>query len=156
MVAGMEVHGMAIAQRGRMSDRSQVDNRLAAPRIGRRFIPLLAVCALLVGAGGLILWATGSNSAASVSPSVTALVQTSNELVEKTGALETTEQQTIDQLQVVQDQLAAQQAETKKLTGEIEALHAKLDALAQSAPEMTAPSAGAAVPSPKAPRKGRN
>jgi ABC-type transporter Mla subunit MlaD len=109
-----------------------------------------------VGAGGLILWATGSNSAAGVSPSVTALVQTSNELVEKTGALETTEQQTIDQLQVVQDQLAAQQAETKRLTGEIEALHAKLDALAQSASEMTAPSAGAAVPSPKAARKGRN
>jgi septal ring factor EnvC (AmiA/AmiB activator) len=117
---------------------------------------LLALCALLVGAGGLILWVTGSNSAAAVSPSVTALVQTSNELVEKTGALESTEQQTIDQLQVVQDQLAAQQAETKKLTGEIEALQAKLDALAQSASEMTAPSAGAAVPSPKTARKGRN
>jgi hypothetical protein len=139
-----------------MSDRWQVDKLLAAPRIGRRLIPLLALCVLLVGAGGLILWATGSNSAAGVSPSVTALVQTSNELVEKTGALETTEQQTIDQLQVVQDQLAAQQAETKRLTGEIEALHAKLDALAQSASEMTAPSAGAAVPSPKAARKGRN
>jgi len=153
MVAGMEVHGMAIAQRGRMSDRSQVDNRLAARGIGRRLIPLLAGCVLLVGAGGLILWATGSNSAASVSPSVTALVQTSNELVEKTGAIETTQQQTVDQLQAVQDQLAAQQAETKRLTGEIEALHAKLDALAQSASEM---SAGAAVPPPKAARKGRN
>jgi len=116
IVAGMEVHGMAIAQRGRMSDRWQADNQLAAPRTGRRLIPLLALCVLLVGAGGLILWATGSNSAAGVSPSVTALVQTSNELVEKTGALETTAQQTIDQLQVVQDQLAAQQAETKKLT----------------------------------------
>lgn len=136
-----------------MSDRSQVDNRLAARGGGRRFIPLLALCVLLVGAAGLILWATGSNSAAAVSPSVTALVQTSNELVEKTGALEATQQQTVDQLQVVQDQLVAQQAETKRLTGEIEALHAKLDGLAQSASEM---SAGAAVPSPKATRKGRN
>jgi septal ring factor EnvC (AmiA/AmiB activator) len=115
---------------------------------------LLAGCVLLVGAGGLILWATGSNSAASVSPSVTALVQTSNELVEKTGAIETTQQQTVDQLQAVQDQLAAQQAETKRLTGEIEALHAKLDALAQSAPEISG--GAAAVPSPKAARKGRN
>ena len=154
MVAG--VHGVTIAQRGRMSGRSQVDNRQAAPRIARRFIPLLAAGALLVVTGGVILWATGSNSAASVSPSVTALVQTSNELVEKTTALETTEQQTVDQLQVVQDQLVAQQAETKRLTGEIEALHAKLDALAQPASEMAAPSAGAAVPSPKAARKGRN
>ena len=156
MVAGMEVHGMAIAQRGRMSDRSQADNRLAAPRIARRLIPLLAGGALLVATGGLILWATGSNSAASVSPSVTALVQTSNELVEKTGAIETTQQQTVDQLQAVQDQLAAQQAETKRLTAEIETLHAKLDALASSASETTAPSAGAAVPSPKMARKGRN
>ena len=141
-----------------MSGRSQVDNRQAAPRIARRLIPLLAAGALLVATGGVILWATGSNSAASVSPSVTALVQTSNELVEKTTALETTEQQTVDQLQVVQDQLAAQQAETKRLTGEIEALHAKLDALAQSASEMPASSAGAgaAAPSPKAARKGRN
>jgi TolA-binding protein len=139
-----------------MSGRSQVDNRQAAPRIARRLIPLLAAGALLVVTGGVILWATGSNSAASVSPSVTALVQTSNELVEKTTALETTEQQTVDQLQVVQDQLAAQQAETKRLTGEIEALHAKLDALAQSASEMPALSAGAAAPSPKAARKGRN
>jgi septal ring factor EnvC (AmiA/AmiB activator) len=144
-----------------MSDRYPVDdrkagNRLAAPRIGRRLIPLLAACVLLVGAGGVMLWATGGNSVAAVSPSVTALVQTSNELVEKTGALETTEQQTVDQLQMVQDQLAAQQAETKRLTGEIEALHAKLDALAQSASEMTAPTAGAAVPAPKATRKGRN
>ena len=156
MVAG--VHGVTIAQRGRMSGRSQVDNRQAAPRIARRLIPLLAAGALLVATGGVILWATGSNSAASVSPSVTALVQTSNELVEKTTALETTEQQTVDQLQVVQDQLAAQQAETKRLTGEIEALHAKLDALAQSASEMPASSAGAgaAAPSPKAARKGRN
>ncbi len=139
-----------------MSDRSQLDYRLAAPRTGRRLIPLLAAGALLVATGGAMLWATGGNSAASVSPSVTALVQTSNELVEKTGALETTEQQTVDQLQALQDQLAAQQAETKKLTGEIEALHAKLDALAQSASETPASSAGAAAPSPKATRKGRN
>jgi cell division protein FtsB len=152
----MEVHGMAIAQRGHMSDRSQIDNRLAARWVGRRLIPLLAAFVLLVAAGGVVLWATGSNSAAAVSPSVTALVQTSNELVEKTTALETTGQQTVDQLQVVQDQLAAQQAETKRLTGEIEALHAKLDALAQSASETMAPSAGASVPSPKAARKGRN
>jgi hypothetical protein len=130
-----------------MSERWQADDRPAAPLVRRRFIAVVAVCVLIVGVGGLILWTTGSNSAASVSPSVTALVQTSNELVEKTGALETTEQQTIDQLQVVQDQLAAQQAEMKKLAGAIETLNAKLDTLAQSASATPAPSAGTDAPS---------
>jgi len=139
-----------------MSERWQADDRPAAPLVRRRFIAVVAVCVLIVGVGGLILWTTGSNSAASVSPSVTALVQTSNELVEKTGALETTEQQTIDQLQVVQDQLAAQQAEMKKLAGAIETLNAKLDTLAQSASATPAPSAGTDAPSSKAPRRGRN
>jgi hypothetical protein len=147
---------MAITQKGRMSDRWQVDDRPGAPLIGRRFIAVIAVCVVLVGAAGLILWATGSNSAAAVSPSVTALVQTSNELVEKTGAMEVTEQQAIDQLQVVQDQLAVQQAETKKLASAIETLNAKLDALAQSASNIPAASAEAGVPSPKAARRGRN
>jgi hypothetical protein len=156
MVAGTEAYSMGIAQKGRVSDRWQVDDRPATRRIGRRFIPLLAACVLLVSAGGVILWATGSNSAAAVSPSVTALVQTSNELVEKTGALETTEQQTIDQLQVVQDQLAAQQAETKKLASAIETLNAKLDSMAQSFFTMPAPLAATGVPSPKVARKVRN
>jgi hypothetical protein len=152
----MEASTMGTAQKGRMSERWQADNRPGAPPIGRRFIAVIAVCVVLVGAAGLILWATGTNSAAGVSPSVTALVQTSNELVEKTGAMEATEQQTVDQLQVVQDQLAAQQAETKKLAVAIETLNAKLDALAQSASNIPAASADAGVPSPRAARRGRN
>jgi hypothetical protein len=152
----MEASTMGIAQKGRLSERGQAGNRPGAPLIGRRFIAVIAVCVVLVGAAGLILWATGSNSDAGVSPSVTALVQTSNELVEKTGAMEATEQQTVDQLQVVQDQLAAQQGEMKKLAGAIETLNAKLDALAQSASAMPIPSAGTDTSASKAARKGRN
>jgi predicted PurR-regulated permease PerM len=152
----MEASTMGIAQKGRMSERWQADNRPGAPLIRRRFIAVIAVCVVLVGAAGLILWATGTNSAAGVSPSVTALVQTSNELVEKTGAMEATEQQTVDQLQVVQDQLGAQQAEMKKLAVAIETLNAKLDALAQSASAMPIPSAGTDTPASKAARRGRN
>ena len=57
-----------MVQRGRMSDRWQVDNRLASPLIGRRFMPVIAICGFLVITSGLILWATGGNSAAVVSP----------------------------------------------------------------------------------------
>jgi uncharacterized coiled-coil protein SlyX len=43
-----------------------------------------------------------------------------------------TQQQAVDQLQVVQDQLAAQKAETKRLSEQIAAVTAKLEALQQS------------------------
>jgi uncharacterized coiled-coil protein SlyX len=51
-----------------------------------------------------------------------------------------TQQQAVDQLQVVQDQLVAQKAETKKLSEQIAALTEKLNALqVASAPTVTAP-----------------
>lgn len=137
-----------------MSDRWQVDNRLASPLIGRRFMPVIAICGFLVITSGLILWATGGNSAAVVSPGAAAVAPTQADLAERTKDLEVTEQQAVDQLQVVQDQLAAQQAETKKLASQLEALNDKLDALQQSLPNTSAPSAAAS--SSKVVRKGRN
>jgi Tfp pilus assembly protein FimV len=137
-----------------MSDRWQVDSRLASPLIGRRFMPVIAICGFLVITSGLILWATGGNSAAVVSPSAAAAVPpVQTDLAERTKDLEVTEQQAVDQLQVVQDQLAAQQAESQKLAGELAALNDKLDALQQSLSNMSAPSAAS---SSKVVRKGRN
>jgi len=136
-----------------MSNRWQVDDRLASPLIGRRFMPVIAICGFLVITSGLILWATGGNSAAVVSPGAAAVAPTQTDLAERTKDLEVTEQQAVDQLQVVQDQLAAQQAETKKLANQLEALNDKLDAFQQSLSNMSAP---AAASSSKVVRKGRN
>ena len=65
--------------------------------------------------------------------------QASEQLVEKTKGLEATQQESIDQLQVVQDQLltvrrllAAQQADTRKLTEQVGTLTASIDGLRQS------------------------
>ena len=65
--------------------------------------------------------------------------QASEQLVEKTKGLEATQQESIDQLQVVQDQLqtvrrllAAQQADTKKLSEQVGALTEAIDGLRQS------------------------
>jgi Tfp pilus assembly protein FimV len=140
-------------QRGRMSDRWQVDSRLASPPIGRRFMPVIAICGFLVITSGLILWATGGNSAAVVSPGAAAAAPPHTDLAERTRDLEVTEQQAVDQLQVVQDQLATQQAESKKLASQLEALNDKLDALQQSLSNMSAPSAAS---SSKVVRKGHN
>ena len=65
--------------------------------------------------------------------------QASEQLVEKTKGLEVTQQESIDQLQVVQDQLqtvrrllAAQQAETKRLSEQVSNLRDAVDGLRQS------------------------
>jgi uncharacterized protein HemX len=65
--------------------------------------------------------------------------QASEQLVEKTKGLEATQQESIDQLQVVQDQLqtvrrllAAQQTETKKLSEQVGSLTGAIDGLRQS------------------------
>lgn len=116
-------------------------------------MPVIAICGFLVITSGLILWATGGNSAAVVSPGAAAAAPPQTDLAERTRDLEVTEQQAVDQLQVVQDQLAAQQAESKKLASQLEALNDKLDSLQQSLSNMSAPSAAS---SSKVVRKGHN
>src|SRR5436309_2812419 len=65
--------------------------------------------------------------------------QASEQLVEKTKGLEATQQESIDQLQVVQDQLqtvrrllAAQQTDTRKLSEQVGTLTEAIDGLRQS------------------------
>jgi uncharacterized coiled-coil protein SlyX len=65
--------------------------------------------------------------------------------------VQVTQQQAVDQLQVVQDQLAAQKTETKKLSEQIAAVIEKLDALQRSVADIPAPSVAAPVPLQKSP-----
>ena len=65
--------------------------------------------------------------------------QASEQLVEKTKGIEATQQESIDQLQVVQDQLqtmkrllASQQADTKRLSEQVATLNESIDGLRQS------------------------
>jgi ABC-type transporter Mla subunit MlaD len=55
----------------------------------------------------------------------------SSELLETTKDLQATLQQVVDQLQVVQEQLVAQRAETKRLSDQSAAQIERLDALQQ-------------------------
>jgi uncharacterized coiled-coil protein SlyX len=64
-----------------------------------------------------------------------------------------TQQQAVDQLQVVQDQLAAQKAETKKLSEQMAAMTEKLDALQRSVADIPAPAAAEPVSPPKLPHQ---
>ena len=82
--------------------------------------------------------------------------QASEQLVEKTKGLEATQQESIDQLQVVQDQLqtmrrllAAQQADTKKLSEQVGTLTEAVEGLRQSFASAQASEPAAAA----APRK---
>ena len=81
--------------------------------------------------------------------------QASEQLVEKTKGLEATQQESIDQLQVVQDQLqtvrrllAAQQTDTKKLSEQVATLTEAIDGLRQSFASAQA-SEPSAAPAPR-------
>jgi uncharacterized coiled-coil protein SlyX len=110
-------------------------------------IPLVAAF-IFIGAGLSMVWGFGGTRVLAPSP---AREQVPNELLETTKGLEVTQQQAIDQLQVVQDQLVAQQTETKKLSEQIATLTEKLDALQQSVANIPAPSVAAPLALPKAP-----
>jgi hypothetical protein len=122
----------------------------AAVRAARRrlIIPLVAAF-VLIGAGWTMVWTFGGNRVVAPPPGVpiasASSGRASDELLETTKGLEVTQQQVVDQLQVVQDQLATQQVETKKLSDEIARLNAKLDDLQQSV---------ANIPAPPAPHQG--
>jgi hypothetical protein len=99
----------------------------------------VALAVIMIGLGCVLLQ-RGVGSAAGSPSSATAREQVSNELLETTKGLQATQQQAVDQLQVVQDQLVVQKAETKKLSEQIAALTEKLNALQLgSAPTVTVP-----------------
>lgn len=121
-------------------------DRGAAWRIGSQPIAITAAVLVLLVAGvaGIAIW-RGYAGAPEQDRVVTARVtqarvaQASEQLVEKTKGLEETQQQSIDQLQLVQDQLqvmtrllASQQSETRKLTEQVGSLTGALDNLRQS------------------------
>lgn len=116
-------------------------------RIGSQPVALAAgaLIVLVLGAGSIGLWrATTGNSPeqerfASLRQIQARATQASEQLVEKTKGLETSQQESIDQLQAVQDQLqglkrlvTAQQAETKRLSEQVGGLAGSIDTLRQS------------------------
>ncbi len=120
-----------------------------------------ALVVILVGVGGIALWRVYSGSSPEPDRVVAArqlqarTAQASEQLVEKTKGLEVTQQESIDQLQVVQDQLqtvkrllAAQQADTKRLSEQVSGLTEAIDSLRQSFASAQASDASAA-PSPR-------
>jgi hypothetical protein len=124
----------------------------------RLIIPVAAALGFIV-AGLLLVWGFGGTMAAAPSASVArapTVEQVSNEILETAKGLGITQQQAVDQLQVVQDQLVAQKAETKKLTEQVAILTEKLQTLQQSVAEIPAPSALATGPAPSSSSKARH
>jgi hypothetical protein len=130
-------------------------------RIGSQPIALAAgaLVVIMLGVGGIALWRSYTGTFPEPDRIVAArqlqarTAQASEQLVEKTKGLEATQQESIDQLQVVQDQLqavkrvlAAQQVEAKRLSEQVSGLTEAIDNLRQSfasapAPEASRPTA---------------
>lgn len=116
-------------------------------RLGAQPIALTAAALFLLIAGvtSIAIWRAYTGAAPEADRVVASrqlqarTAQASEQLVEKTKGLEATQQESIDQLQVVQDQLvtmkrlmAAQQADTKRLSEQVAALNESIDGLRQS------------------------
>jgi uncharacterized protein HemX len=119
----------------------------AGSRLGAQPIALAAatLAIIVAGAGSVALWRATSGEYPESARATAArqmqarIAQGYEQLVEKTGALETTQQESIDQLQAVQDQLqsvrrflASQQADAKRLSEQVEGLTGAIDSLRQS------------------------
>jgi uncharacterized protein HemX len=119
----------------------------AFTRFGGQPIALTAAALLLLVAGvtSIAVWRayTGAMPETDRIVAVRQLqartAQASEQLVEKTKGLEATQQESIDQLQMVQDQLltvkrlmASQQADTKRLSEQVATLTESIDGLKQS------------------------
>ncbi|WP_375313940.1 hypothetical protein WHZ77_12540 [Bradyrhizobium sp. A5] len=116
-------------------------------RLGAQPIALTAAALLLLIAGvtSIAIWRAYTGAVPEPDRVVASrqlqarTAQASEQLVEKTKGLEATQQESIDQLQVVQDQLqtmkrlmAAQQADTKRLSEQVTTLNESIDNLRQS------------------------
>jgi uncharacterized protein HemX len=145
-----------------MIEASSGDTKLnGIGRIGSQPIALAAgaLVLIVIGAGSIALWRTHlSPSPEQDRIAAVRLIQTraalaSEQLADRTKALETSQEESIDQLQVVQDQLqtakrqlAAQQAENKRLSEQVGDLSGAIDNLKQSfaseqTPEASSPHA---------------
>lgn len=108
-------------------------------------IAAIAFVVVVLGIGSIAMWRAYTGNApetdrvAATRQLQARTAQASEQLVEKTKGLEATQQESIDQLQVVQDQLqtvrrllASQQADTKKLSEQVGSLTESIDGLRQS------------------------
>jgi uncharacterized protein HemX len=130
-----------------MEARSDHPRTNALRRFGSQPVALAAGALVLVvlGAGSVGFWRayTGSSPEQERMTSLRQMqaraTQASEQLFEKTKSLETSQQQSIDQLQAVQDQLqvlkrlvTAQQGDTKRLSEQVGGLTGAVDSLRQS------------------------
>ena len=116
-------------------------------RIGSQPIALAAATLLLivVGVAAIALWRAYTGTSPELDRVAAArqlqarAAQASEQLVEKTKGLEATQQESIDQLQVMQDQLstvrrllATQETQTRRLSEQVSGLTEAIDGLRQS------------------------
>ena len=116
-------------------------------RVGSQPIALAAVALalMLTGAGSIAIWRATAGALPETQRTISArqiqlrAIEASEQLVEKTKALELSQQEAIDQLQALQDQmqgvkrlLAAQQNDAKRLSEQVAAVASAVDGLRQS------------------------
>src|SRR3954451_25243840 len=122
--------------------KTHIHRRLRAQPVA---LAAAALVLMLLGVGAVAVWRTYSGTLpeqerlTSLRQMQARSTQVSEQLVEKTRSLEASQQETIDQLQAVQEQLqalkrlvTAQQADAKRLSEQVGGLTGAIDTLRQS------------------------
>lgn len=140
-------------------------------RLGAQPIALTAAALLLLitGVTSIAIWRAYTGAAPETDRVVASrqlqarTAQASEQLVEKTKGLEATQQESIDQLQIVQDQLltmkrllASQQADTKRLSEQVANLNETIDGLRQSFASVRSTEADTSSVTPRKPARHRH
>ena len=138
------------------------------PRTGRQPIALAAgvLVVLVFGVGIIALWRAGTSTAATeerllaLRQTQAIIAQQSEQSAEKTKALALTQQESIDQLQTIQDHgqimrqlLAVQQNESRRLSEQVSELALSLEGMRQSLASLRRAEASAPTPRSALPAK---
>ena len=148
-----------------MLDEQSENSRISLMERARRVPVALAAGALVVlvvGGGFAAIWRAsyGTTDEPRLSASVIAqnrMIRSNEELIEKTKALQQSQQDAIDQLQAVQDQLKAvqkvlgsQQSDTKRINSQVATLTDTLDGIRNSFAKAPPPNDAVNEPSARA------
>jgi TolA-binding protein len=142
-----------------MTDRSQFDGNAPPARTRTGGFLVAFILGLILGGGLMALWETYGSTPLK-QPRADIAANVSNETAQAIKDLQNTQQKVVDELeqqhQSVQQTLASEQAETKRLSEGVTALNGKLESLQQSfATVQRQPSPVSSVPPPASPKRRR-
>ena len=129
-------------------------HRPTAQAMNRRMAAAMSAGLVLMVGGGMAVWAAARSqpvipASQTIPPMVSASLPLSDALSDTIKVLQRTQEQTVDQLQMLQDQLAAEKQETRRLSHQVAGMADELGALQTKVINLPASPSATAILAPK-------